>query len=62
VSGHAGEPSIVLQGRGQVVLGREPVSIAAGEVPYIPPETEHSLRNDGTDELRYIFIAAPARR
>jgi mannose-6-phosphate isomerase-like protein (cupin superfamily) len=53
---------VVLQGRGQVVLGREPVSIAVGEVLYIPPGTEHEVRNVGTDELRYIFVAAPARR
>jgi quercetin dioxygenase-like cupin family protein len=53
---------IILQGRGQVVLGREPVSIAAGEVLYIPPHTEHEVRNAGTEELRYIFTAAPAAR
>jgi mannose-6-phosphate isomerase-like protein (cupin superfamily) len=53
---------IVLHGRGQVVFGREPVTIAAGEVLYVPPRTEHEVRNDGPEELRYIFTAAPVGR
>jgi quercetin dioxygenase-like cupin family protein len=30
---------VVLHGHGQVVLGREPVAVAAGEVLYVPPRT-----------------------
>lgn len=53
---------VILQGRGHAVLGHDPVPIAAGEVLYIPPHTEHEVHNDGTEELRYIFTVAPLRR
>jgi mannose-6-phosphate isomerase-like protein (cupin superfamily) len=53
---------VVLHGRGQVVLGREPVAVAAGEVLYVPPRTEREVRNDGQEERRYIFTVAPVGR
>jgi putative monooxygenase len=53
---------VVLHGRGQVLIGGEPVAVAAGEVLYVPPHTEHEVRNDGQEELRYIFTAAPVGR
>ncbi len=53
---------IFLQGRGRVVLGAESLWMEAGQVLYIPPQTEHEVHNDGPDELRYIFTVAPAGR
>jgi mannose-6-phosphate isomerase-like protein (cupin superfamily) len=53
---------VVLQGKARVLLGRETLSLEAGQVLYIPPETEHELRNESPDELRYIYTVAPAAR
>ena len=53
---------VFLQGKGRVQLGEEAVDVAAGEVLYIPPRTEHEVHNDGPAELRYIYTVAPAAR
>lgn len=53
---------VFLQGKARVVLGSEPVMMEAGQILYVPPQTEHEVHNDSPDELRYIFTVAPARR
>jgi mannose-6-phosphate isomerase-like protein (cupin superfamily) len=52
---------LFLAGRARVVLGAESVPMAAGEVLYIPPHTEHEVHNEGTEEVRYVFTVAPVR-
>ena len=51
---------VFLQGKATVLLGRETLTLSAGEVLYIPPQTLHELYNDGPEELRYIYTVAPA--
>ena len=51
---------VFLRGKARVVLGAENATLEAGQVLYIPPNTEHELFNDGPDELRYIYTVAPA--
>jgi mannose-6-phosphate isomerase-like protein (cupin superfamily) len=53
---------VFLQGKARVVLGSEPVMMEAGQILYVPPQTEHEVHNDGPEELRYIFTVAPAAR
>ena len=53
---------VFLQGKARVVLGSEPVMMEAGQILYVPPQTEHEVHNDGPEELRYIFTVAPATR
>lgn len=53
---------IFLQGKARVILGQQPVAVEAGQALYIPPQTEHEVHNDGSEELRYIFTVAPAGR
>jgi mannose-6-phosphate isomerase-like protein (cupin superfamily) len=53
---------VFLTGKARVVVGDESVPLAAGEVLYIPPQTEHEVHNDGSEELRYIYAVAPASR
>jgi len=53
---------VFLQGKAHVVLGSETLTMEAGQVLYIPPQTEHALRNDGPGELRYIYTVAPVGR
>jgi mannose-6-phosphate isomerase-like protein (cupin superfamily) len=54
------EMLLFLQGEAFVLLGMETVSVAAGQVLYIPPHTEHEVHNDGSGEVRYIYVVAPA--
>ena len=53
---------VFLQGKARLLLGTETVAMEAGQVLYIPPQTEHEVHNDGPDDLRYIYIVAPAGR
>jgi quercetin dioxygenase-like cupin family protein len=53
---------VFLQGKARVILGQEPLALEAGQVLYVPPQTEHEVHNDATEELRYIFTVAPAGR
>jgi mannose-6-phosphate isomerase-like protein (cupin superfamily) len=53
---------VFLQGKARVLLGNETLTMEAGQVLYIPPQTEHTLHNDGPDELRYIYTVAPVGR
>jgi mannose-6-phosphate isomerase-like protein (cupin superfamily) len=53
---------VFLRGKARVLLGSETLTMEAGQVLYIPPQTEHELHNDGPDELRYIYTVAPAGR
>lgn len=56
------EMLVFLKGRARVVLGSEAVSMEEGQALYIPPRSEHGIFNDGPEELRYIYIVAPAGR
>ena len=55
------EQLLFLQGKARVLLGSEVVNVAAGEILYIPPHTEHEIHNDGPEELRYVYVVAPVR-
>jgi len=52
---------VFLQGSALVQVGDQPVQMGAGQVLYIPPQTEHEVHNAGPGELRYIYTVAPAR-
>lgn len=53
---------VFLQGKARVVIRTEVVATEAGQVLYIPPQTDHEVHNDGPEELRYIYTVAPAGR
>lgn len=55
------EVLVMLSGTVRVVLGDAPMELAAGQVLYIPPNTEHEVHNDGSVEARYLYLVAPAR-
>jgi len=52
---------VLLAGRAHVQFDEGFVETGVGEVLYIPPQTWHEVRNPGEDELRYIYVVAPAR-
>lgn len=53
---------IVLKGRGEARVDKDIIlEIDDSLILYIPPETNHDIKNTGSEILRYIFITAAAR-
>ncbi|MBI5623081.1 MAG: cupin domain-containing protein [Elusimicrobia bacterium] len=56
------EVLVVLRGRGAAECdGRRPLSLSVRSVAYIPPMTEHDVRNTGKTGLEYVYLVAPIR-
>ena len=52
---------VFLAGIGQLMIGeRETLQVGQGKVSYIPPNTEHDVKNSGSEPLIYIYCVAPA--
>jgi mannose-6-phosphate isomerase-like protein (cupin superfamily) len=49
----------VLQGRGEMTLGKEKVKIERGMAIYIPPNVPHGPKNTGKEPLVIAFIHSP---
>jgi mannose-6-phosphate isomerase-like protein (cupin superfamily) len=51
---------VFLSGRGMAVVGEnESFQIGQGKVAYIPPHTNHNIKNTGEEPLIYIYCVAP---
>lgn len=53
------EQLVFLAGSGYVQINGQRLTVSKGKVCYIPPQTEHSVHNDGSEPLIYIFCVAP---
>lgn len=54
------EAIIILEGQADVYLeGRCMFTAAEETLMYIPPETNHDIKNKGTKRLRYVYIVTP---
>jgi mannose-6-phosphate isomerase-like protein (cupin superfamily) len=52
---------VVLAGQGEMKMTEGPTLQLQGySVAYCPPNTEHDVRNVGSDTLRYVYIVASA--
>jgi mannose-6-phosphate isomerase-like protein (cupin superfamily) len=57
---HYEEALIILEGKGEALSeGNEPLAIEAGCLIYIPPHTEHNIKNTSISPLKYIYLVAP---
>ena len=53
------EVIVVLNGRGEAKIGKDSIiDIEKDFVLYIPPQTNHDIKNTSQDILRYVFITA----
>lgn len=52
----------VLQGQGQMRIGKEGKPISEGNAVYLPPRKTHTLRNTGTYPIRFVCIGAKVSR
>lgn len=51
---------LVVEGTGEMCLGSERTTVAAGQAVYIPPGVFHQLTNTGDKPLRMIYCYGPA--
>lgn len=52
---------LILQGKGEVLMGDETHPIARGDILHIPPDILHQLSNTGSESLGFLCVI-PARR
>jgi mannose-6-phosphate isomerase-like protein (cupin superfamily) len=50
----------IAEGTGEMCLGEERTSVAAGQAVYIPPGVFHQLTNTGATPMRMIYCYGPA--
>lgn len=51
---------VFLSGSGKAIIEEnEPFDIGLGKITYIPPHTNHDIRNTGTEPLIYVYCVAP---
>ena len=50
---------VVVRGNGSMSVAGDTQHVAEGDMILVPPATEHSLSNDGEDELACVSIQSP---
>jgi len=57
---HHEELLVFLSGQGLLLIGeKDSHQVGEGKISYIPPYTEHDVKNTGTEPLIYIYCVAP---
>ena len=54
---------VFLSGSGELLIGKKEDSyqVGRGRVSYIPPNTDHDVKNTGTEPLIYIYCVTPVK-
>jgi len=50
---------VITRGRGLMIVGRERDEVEAGMLVFVPPRTEHAIRNTGKGLVTYVSATAP---
>ena len=50
---------VIVRGRGRMEVAGDQEDVAEGDLVFIPPATDHGIKNDGDETLVYITAAAP---
>lgn len=50
-----------LTGSGTAFIGEKELSVSTGQIAYIPPFTEHNIKNSSDTPFAYIYCVAPIR-
>jgi mannose-6-phosphate isomerase-like protein (cupin superfamily) len=58
---HAGmeQVYVIVRGHGAMTVGGERAEVGAGTLVFVPPETDHAIRNDGPELLTYVSATSP---
>jgi len=58
-TGEREEVIIILKGNGEAIIDKNSIlKIGDNSVLYIPPKTEHDIKNTGSEILDYIFVVS----
>ena len=53
---------VFLSGNGELIIREEEIhQVGVGKISYIPPQTDHNVKNSGSEPLVYIYCVAPAK-
>jgi len=53
---------VFLTGNGELLIEEnEKFEVGVGKISYIPPQTEHNVKNTGSEPLIYIYCVARAK-
>jgi mannose-6-phosphate isomerase-like protein (cupin superfamily) len=58
-SGEAEQAYVVVRGRGTMSVAGDTQEVGEGDLILVPPATEHSIGNEGEDELTCVSIQSP---
>jgi mannose-6-phosphate isomerase-like protein (cupin superfamily) len=50
---------VVVRGTGTMSVAGDVQSVSEGDLILVPPATEHSVRNDGDDDLAFLSVQSP---
>jgi len=51
---------VFLGGEGELIIGQDnSFQVGKGKVCYIPPQTDHDVKNTGSEPLVYVYGVAP---
>ena len=50
---------VIVRGRGQMEVAGDVEEVGEGDLVFIPPATQHAIRNDGQETLVYVSAASP---
>jgi mannose-6-phosphate isomerase-like protein (cupin superfamily) len=50
---------VIVRGRGTMLVGAEQGEVVEGMLVFVPPDTDHAIRNDGTERLSYVSATSP---
>jgi mannose-6-phosphate isomerase-like protein (cupin superfamily) len=51
---------VFLDGEGELIIGQDKsYQVGKGKVCYIPPQTDHDVKNTGSEPLVYVYGVAP---
>src|SRR5215472_3375613 len=50
---------VIVRGRGQMLVGGDEREVSEGTLVFVPPGTQHAIRNNGPGVLVYVSATAP---
>ena len=50
---------VIVRGRGRMEVAGDVEEVGEGDLVFIPPATQHGIRNDGSETLVYVSAASP---
>lgn len=59
---HESEIIYILSGHGAIYFNGAPEAVKPGDFVSIPPQTEHSIRNDADETMKLLYVFSPPVR